>query len=213
VFVGCDWAPMKIRTTAAAHAAPALVGAERALHQAIATATEAWPKGVEAAAELVAEFASVVPQTPPHARASLMAALARHTGLPAPLSLLLRLQLQNAEEYAADDGKDAGGWPLHVAATLAATTSAEVCLDAYVELCSPPAEAPSTPNRKQRREVEHGKAPRLEREGPAMRAAALALVATHLREPRWRHHPSAGYARLLAAVLGEVSARCEIPHP
>jgi hypothetical protein len=121
---------MKIRTrTAAAHEAPTLVGAERALHQAIAAATEAWPKGVEAAAELVAEFASAVPRTPPHARASLLGALARHTGLPAPLTLLLRLQLENAEEYAADDGKDAGGWPLHVAATLAATTGAEVCLE------------------------------------------------------------------------------------
>ena len=76
-----------------------------------------------------------------------------------------------------------------------------------MELCSPPAEAPSAPNRKQRREVEHGTAPRLEREGPAMRAAALALVATHLKEPRWRHYRSAGYARLLAAVLGEVRVR------
>jgi hypothetical protein len=55
--------------------------------------------------------------------------------------------------------------------------------------------------------VEHGTAPRLEREGPAMRAAALALVATHLKEPRWRHYRSAGYARLLAAVLGEVRVR------
>jgi hypothetical protein len=107
---------------------------------------------------------------------SLLGALARATGLPAPLALLLRLQLDHAEEYALDDSGGAGGWPLHVAATLAASTAAESCLEAYVALCCAPPEVSALPNRKQLRVLAQQTAPLREREGPAMRAAALALV-------------------------------------